>query len=101
MHMAHKLRVPAHFGIRSDCYKLIFFYGQNYKGRNRNTTPLAWEFYDLERDQLEMKNEYKNPEYKIVIAKMKAQLQNVRTELNETDQKFPHLKVIIDKNWDK
>jgi arylsulfatase A-like enzyme len=27
MHMAHRLQVPAHFGVRSERYKLIFFYG--------------------------------------------------------------------------
>jgi hypothetical protein len=27
MHMAHRLAVPGHFGIRSDRHKLIFFYG--------------------------------------------------------------------------
>ncbi|GAI98288.1 unnamed protein product, partial [marine sediment metagenome] len=31
MHMAHKLGNPAHFGIRTNKYKLIFFYGSETK----------------------------------------------------------------------
>ncbi len=42
MHMAHNLGTPAHFGVRSDRYKLIFFYGSTPSGGNR--TPAAWEF---------------------------------------------------------
>ncbi|MBT3274838.1 MAG: sulfatase, partial [Spirochaetales bacterium] len=49
MHMAHDLRVPAHFGIRDDRYKLIFFYGCNPDGEGERT-PAAWEFYDCGHD---------------------------------------------------
>jgi len=97
MHMAHSLQVPAHFGIRGERYKLIFFYGAAPRG-GRNT-PAAWEFYDLEKDPSEMKNEYSNPEYAKIIAGMKVQLRNTRKELGETDEKYPHIQKIIDENW--
>ena len=35
MHMAHSLEVPAHFGLRTERYKLIFFYGADQQGGNR------------------------------------------------------------------
>jgi len=98
MHMAHRLAVPAHFGIRGDRYKLIFFYGCAPNGSNR--TPAAWEFYDLEKDPFEMKNQYANPVYKATIAKMKAQLKQTRGELNETDEGNPKIQEIIDANWE-
>jgi arylsulfatase A-like enzyme len=98
MHMAHSLQVPAHFGIRGDRYKLIFFYGCNTRKGGR-TTPPAWELYDLEKDPSEMKNEYANPEYAKIIADMKVQLKKTRAELNETDEKYPHIQEIIDANW--
>jgi len=98
MHMAHSLQVPAHFGIRSERYKLIFFYGISARGRGR-ATPAAWEFYDLEKDPSEMKNEYSNPAYAKTIADMKVQLKKTRKELGETDEKYPEIQKIIDANW--
>ena len=97
MHMAHALQVPAHFGVRSDRHKLIFFYGSNYNGTAN--TPVAWEFYDLENDPMEMKNEYDNPKYAETIAEMKTQLKQTRERLNETDSN-PGIPAIIKKHWD-
>ncbi len=122
MHMAHKHNNPAHFGIRTKDYKLIFFYGVDYKDRGlsnkakkkgNNTdptswessnfsamkTPVAWEFYDLRNDPNELNNRYDDPEYKAVIADLKDQLKEMREELNETDKNYPHIQKIIDKNW--
>jgi len=100
MHMAHDLQVPAHFGIRSERYKLIFFYGCNPDGSGPRT-PAAWEFYDLEKDPFEMKNQYRNPEYRAVIQSMKVELKKTRAELSETDEKYPFIQAIIDANWEK
>ena len=100
MHMAHNLQVPAHFGIRSDRYKLIFFYGANANGRGRRT-PAAWEFYDLQVDPQEMQNEYGNPKYGQTIAEMKVQLKETREELGETDEKYPEIQKIVDEYWDR
>jgi arylsulfatase A-like enzyme len=97
MHMAHRLAVPAHFGIRGERYKLIFFYGSDPKGGGR--TPADWEFYDLEKDPFEMKNQYSNPEYRETIARMKVELKKTRERLNETDKKYPKIREIIESNW--
>lgn len=97
MHMAHRLAVPAHFGIRSDRYKLIFFYGAAPNGKNR--TPAGWEFYDLEKDPFEMTNQYANPEYISIVEAMKAQLKQTREELGETDEKYPGIQEIINRHW--
>jgi N-acetylglucosamine-6-sulfatase len=97
MHMAHSLAVPAHFGIRSERCKLIFFYGCNLKGEQK--TPAAWEFYDLEKDPHEMHNQYANPEYKDVIDRMKDELRRTREELDETDERYPAIQAIIDAHW--
>jgi len=99
MHMAHELAVPAHFGIRSDRYKLIFFYGCSLQGGN--PTPVAWELYDLEQDPSEMKNLYSESHYQELIVEMKAQLKQTREELGETDEKYPAIQNIIDKHWSK
>jgi len=99
MHLAHRLKVPSHFGIRSERYKLIFFYGCTPKGKKQ--TPVAWEFYDLKNDPNEMQNQYGNPEYQKVISDMKADLKRTRVQLDETDEKYPKVKAIIDAYWEQ
>ena len=100
MHLAHNLAVPAHFGIRSDRYKLIFFYGMDSEGTNKKLTPVAWEFYDLEKDPAEMNNLYGDKAYAEIIAKMKKQLRETRKELKETDAARPAIQKRIDAHWD-
>ncbi len=97
MHMAHSLRVPAHFGVRGERYKLIFFYGCSPTGKGN--TPPAWEFYDLEQDPHEMHNEYANPEYAQIVADLKGQLEEAREQLDETDRDYPAIQEIIDAHW--
>lgn len=111
MHMGSKHGNPAHFGIRSERYKLIFFYGRYWKtkdkikhdgwGRYDFDTPVAWEFYDLQRDPQEMQNEYNNPAYADEICKMKKELRAKRKALQEEDDKFPHIQEVITQNWNK
>lgn len=110
MHMAHKLGVPAHFGIRSKKYKLIFFYGidyglfltsdpENWGSQADIETPPGWELYDMEKDPLEMNNLYENPEYSDIIAELKERLKKLREEINETDENYPQIKAVIDQHW--
>jgi len=109
MHMASKHANPAHFGIRTKQYKLIFFYGRYYLtkdkivkdgwGRYDFDTPVAWEFYDLTKDPEEMQNEYHNPEYAEVILKLKEELKAQRKSLNEEDENYPHIQKVIDEHW--
>lgn len=116
MHRAHH-DVPAHFGVRSERYKLIFFYGAHYQtgksfyyqsgytlasGKNpvEENTPPAWEFYDLQKDPKETLNLYGHPDYINVIQKLKTELKVQRKEFNETDSAYPHLEKIIETHWD-
>ena len=82
MHLAHSLAVPAHFGIRSDRYKLIFFYGMDENGSNEKRTPVSWEFYDLKEDPWELHNVVDAGANSSVIAEMRLRLADwsVRTE---------------------
>lgn len=113
MHMAHRMGNPAHFGIRTKKYKLIFFYGTDYtnihKGKevldkqgNRyyDDTPVDWEFYDLQNDPDEMFNQYSNPDYQDIITDLKQLLRQTRTEIGDTDDAFPEIREIIQKNWE-
>jgi len=89
--------VPAHYGIRTNNYKLIFYYGTGL-GLNGTTegwnTPVAWELYDLKNDPNEMKNEYNNPKYKKTIKKLKKELAELKEFYGDTDEKYPELQKI-------
>jgi uncharacterized sulfatase len=112
MHMAHGHNNPAHFGLRTNRYKLIFFYGRDFTdvhdGKRRTDhggnryhpdTPAAWELYDLETDPAEMVNQYGNSEYASVVAELKAMLLEMRENLDETDANYPRIQEIIDEHW--
>ncbi len=111
MHMAHRHANPAHFGIRTKEYKLIFFYGVYYKdtGESANIegwgsrytfrTPAGWELYDLKKDPFEMDNRYHDPAYVEVIADLKTQLIDLREELGEIDDQFPEIRKVINEHW--
>jgi N-acetylglucosamine-6-sulfatase len=115
MHMAHGHANPAHFGIRTKKHKLIFYYGKywvdtkdpnatwnkkSWGNRFELDTPVAWEFYDLEKDPKEMNNAYNDPAYKEIIKDLKVQLAAKRKSINEEDkEKFPHIQKVIDQHW--
>lgn len=106
--------VPAHYGIRTDKYKLIFYYGRGLDKAgtvNRkidpfnkdseqigNTTP-EWEFYDLSVDPKEMVNKYQDPEYKQIIRKLKKKLLKEKKRLGDSDEAYPEM-IEANKYWD-
>ncbi len=97
MHLAHHYN-PAHFGIRTTRYALIFFYGVRTDGGGIQTPP-GWEFYDLQNDPEEMNNLYDDPKYAATIADLKTQLKQLRQQYGETDAKYPKVQAIIDEFW--
>ena len=113
MHIIHHY-VPAHFGVRTKDYKLMFYYGKHYLPESKfqehywatqyfgieNETPHTWELYDLKNDPEELNNRYNDPKYKEIIAELKTELKKQRAELNETDHNFPEIQAIVDKHWD-
>lgn len=114
MHMAHKHNNPAHFGIRTKDYKLIFYYGLDFMERNTNAqawahnpasmsyfqTPAAWEFYDLKNDPHEMDNKYGDEAYSSVISDLKGRLKAIRAQVKEDDSQYPEIARVIAENWE-
>jgi arylsulfatase A-like enzyme len=100
MHMAHHDN-PAHFGVRTKEYKLIFFYGLNYKKGGPKPTEAGWELYDMKNDPHEMNNLYGQPKYAAVVKELKAELLRLRRKYNETDDKYPHIQKVIEEYWDR
>jgi len=93
---------PAHFGIRTDRYKLAFFYGQPLGLPGTMTTPTtpAWEFYDLQEDPHELRNAIDDPAYRPVIDSLKVELQQLRAQVGDTDGEYPVMGEIIRGYWE-
>ncbi|MFA5688728.1 MAG: sulfatase [Kiritimatiellales bacterium] len=64
--------VAPHYGVRTDRYKLIYFY-------NDPDHP-EWELFDLKNDPKELSNVHNNPEYAGVVKEMHKKLQAVQKE---------------------
>jgi arylsulfatase A-like enzyme len=62
---AHSVR--RHYGVRTDRYKLIYFYSLD-----------AWELYDLEEDPNELYSLYGKPGYERITTKLKTELTRLR-----------------------
>jgi arylsulfatase A-like enzyme len=101
MHMAHH-DVPAHYGIRTKDYKLIFFYGLplDAAGAHKAPTRPGWELYDLGKDPQETANVYGRAEYADVIAKLKSELLRMKEQIGDTDERYPELMHVRRKYWD-
>ena len=63
----------AHYGIRTDRYKLIHFYDPGN----------SWELYDLKKEFNEMNNLYSDPAQKETINRLKGQLKALQDKYND------------------
>ena len=72
----HHHNRPAHLGIRTERYKLMYLYGDplTMTGSESKPTEPSWEFYDLMKDPSENHNVYDNKEYRNVIEVLKERL---------------------------
>lgn len=76
----------AHYGIRTDRHKLIYFYGDGLglPGTSDVKFTPAWELYDLEADPDELNNVYDDPAYAHVRADLTVQLAQLQASLGDT-----------------
>ncbi len=109
MHMIHH-NVPAHVGIRTKDYKLIFFYGRHYNpdrygdrtlGRLSASslivpTAPGFELYDMRNDPFETTNIAEDPAYAEVLKSLKRELIETKIKLGDTDIHNPEIKKIFD-----
>jgi arylsulfatase A-like enzyme len=93
---------PAHYGVRTKRYKLIFFYGLplGMKGTVIEPTKVGWELYDLKNDPQELKNVYNDSAYNEIVTQLKDELVRLKKEIDDTDDRFPEL-VELNKVWAK
>jgi arylsulfatase A-like enzyme len=67
-------KVAKHIGVRTDRYKLIYFYENN-----------EWELYDLEKDRSEMNNVFGDPAYKAITEKLKSTLRELKQQYKDPE----------------
>jgi len=65
----------AHYGVRTETHKLIYFWKKN-----------QWEMYDLVKDPMELKNLYDDPSLKDTVEKLKVELYRLKKEVKDDDQ---------------
>ncbi|HTI73111.1 MAG TPA: sulfatase [Candidatus Limnocylindria bacterium] len=65
----------AHYGIRTERYKLIYFWKKD-----------QWELYDLQSDPDEMNNLYGDPAQAPLVSRLKTELYRLKKELKDDDQ---------------
>jgi N-acetylglucosamine-6-sulfatase len=100
MHMTHHDN-PAHYGIRTADFKLIFFYGLPLDARGalaKPTTP-GWELYDLRKDPHELRNVYADPAYAGTVEQLKAELLRLKDRVGDQDEKYPELMQVRELFW--
>jgi arylsulfatase A-like enzyme len=65
----------AHYGVRTETEKLIYFWQKN-----------QWEMYDLRDDPLELDNRYSEPAAAGALASLKAELSRLKQEVRDRDE---------------
>lgn len=77
--------VLAHYGIRTERYKLIYFYsdGMGLPGSSPFTYVPEWELYDMHTDPDELVNVYHHPDYHEIREELKVQLGELQASLGD------------------
>jgi len=114
MHGAH-FNIPAHYGIRTKNFKLIYFYAKGlgyshddfyptenwvYEGNNIKDSKDYWEMYDLENDPNELNNIYENPLFSETREELRKELFSLKKYYNDQDDAFPELYKLTKKYTD-
>lgn len=76
--------VRRHEGVFDKRWKLIRYYGKDVKEGEE------WELFDLEKDPSEMNNLYGNPEFAGQVARLRKELQVLRSQYQVPDLPPPH-----------
>ncbi len=87
MHLAH-FHIPAHYGVRTDRYKLIHYYGRALGcagAVDQDTTP-EWELFDLQDDPQELHNRFGLAPYAGIQADLLDTLNELQLVLGDQPQ---------------
>jgi arylsulfatase A-like enzyme len=65
----------AHYGVRTETHKLIYFWKKD-----------QWEMFDLTRDPDELHNLYRDPSQQQTVERLKQELQRLKKQVKDEDQ---------------
>lgn len=85
MHLDGSHNVPAHYGVRTNRYTLIYYYGKgmDMKGAKNLDLDPEWELFDNQKDPQQMHNVYADPGYQTVVRDLRAELDRLRREVGD------------------
>ena len=85
MHRDPDHNAYAHYGIRTQSYKLIYWYNEGYDlaGTNQGGQDREWELFDCKEDPLELFNVFSDPNYQDIVAMMKTLLKRKMIEIGD------------------
>ncbi|PTB47649.1 hypothetical protein M431DRAFT_501850 [Trichoderma harzianum CBS 226.95] len=85
MHNDSPHECRAHYGVRNQRYKIIYWYNKDFKlaGTRPGGEPPEWELFDCEKDPLELLNQYHNPEFAVVVKEMTRLLEEKMGEIGD------------------
>lgn len=75
----------AHYGVRDQRYKLIYWYAEDFglEGTRPGGEEKEWEMFDCQEDPLELFNCYNEPKYADVVKKMTKMLEDKMYEIGD------------------
>ncbi len=84
-HDDHMHHVWAHYGLRTNRYKLIHYYadGLDLPNTSNVTYPPEWELFDLDADPNELNSVYLDPRYAEIRERLKGRLAELQEELGD------------------
>ena len=89
-------------GVRTERYKLIFFYGLSLDATGAipiMETPAGIELYDWVQDPQEMRNVYQDPSYAQTAAEMRRLFLKAMRETEDDISKYPKLQALIHQHF--
>ncbi|PYI05503.1 arylsulfatase A [Aspergillus sclerotiicarbonarius CBS 121057] len=75
----------AHYGVRNQRYKLIYWYAEDFElpGTQEGGQPKEWELFDCDEDPLELFNVYQDPKYADVVVELTRLLDEKMLEIGD------------------
>lgn len=83
----------AHYGIRTERYKLVYYYARALGKTGTSNKPLTpeWELYDLKKDPHEMINKYQEEKSGKLVKKLKTELLELKKQYGDEDSLYPEM----------
>ncbi|RAV20703.1 sulfatase [Paenibacillus contaminans] len=85
MHLDVDHHVYSHYGVRTEQFKLIYYYADALGTTGSKDIPKTpeWELFDLKKDPNELINVYHDPDYANVVKKLEQELNRLQAEAKD------------------